>query len=1539
MNLQVIKNRIRKILVYSVTAVLFLFISAFLVLQMPPVQNWLVSRLLKDFTQVTGFPTTVTGFRMLWFDRLELTGVNLYDTEQNRMIGAKEILINFKLLQLLHQQDINIDGIYVDSAHVFLTMIQESDTARNLNINVFIDRINEKFSSGSSGGGTGRTPRVNIGEAFLNRSQLTYIDQDSDTVPQGFDYHHFSLAVDEGHLNSFVVLGDTTEFYVRTLIAQDQKTQFKVKQLSTFFRLSQAGMEFTGLNVQAGNSTVSDTVLFRYQGHRALSHFVDEVTVHAHLTNTVIEPEDLELFAPGVRRLGQPLTVSGTFNGRVNKFKYTQMEVDIGRSRLTGSLEMEGLPNINETFIVLNLRNSTLDPNDIAFLFNEQTLARLRPMGDLAMHGQFLGYPNDFVANGTFSGRLGTIRSDINLKVNEEDINRSVYKGRVSLINFDLGTYLEDTTMYQHVSLDGQIAGAGLTQKTADFQLNGRVSSIGVNKYNYTNIRTDARFASGLFRGLIEINDPNLELTARGSIDLREGRNQIRIRARLDTAYLHKLNLSRDTLFLHARVAADIQGLTLDSLRGTADVTDLILDYNQERLKLDHVLVDAQRDQGMRSFKVQSTLADVEARGNYNFSDISYDIQTLIKEVSLNIRNDQREIAEYYRLKTYKPKSYEAQIAINLKDIRPINDLLNLNLSLARNTRIDGRFTSGRTTIINLYTAFDSLEYQGKVFINTDIELTTSKIADSTSVLSMLTVNSERQILSKNLKTKNLLAEAIWNKNHIDFGLDADHDGKNNYVRLKGGVDFLRDSTVVTMAPSDVKILERNWSFMPRNYVAIRGSDWTFHDLALENAEQYLRVNGKISKDPNEILSLNVHNLDLSLLDVLTDLKFRGIAEAQVDVSHYYQEPTFQNTLHVKDFTINDFLVGDISTQNRWDTTERRFDINLFVDRSQSRIVNLTGHYTPGLADSPLNLSARLEKANLKIAEPFLGEIFSQIGGTVSGDFRITGTLNDPAIRGEGKAEDGQIMINYLKTMYRFTGIIGLTPTSLYFKDIELADVLRNKARLNGAINHHSFSDMTINLDARFRNFQVLNTAHKDNSLFYGQAYATGDLNFNGPLSNLRITSTARTEKNTHIYIPLSGSSSSVDKKEFISFVNFKDTTFTKKIEGNLSNRVNLTGLAFDLNLDVTPDAYCEIIFDQKSGDIIRGRGNGDLKLQLDTKGEFNMFGPFEFTEGWYNFTLYDIINKEFTVKKGSRITWYGNPYQGTVEIDASYNQMASLAPLITMKDQSAGTSPQLQRKYPVQVLLRLDGPMMSPEINFDITAKDLPKNVQTESGNAVNLDLEFTAFKNKLDEQELKRQVFSLIVLRRFSPPESFDASGSVVNSLSELLSNQLSHWMSQVDEDLVVDVDLGSMDQETFNTFQLRLSYTFLNGRLRVTGDGTFNNTSNSPNGGTTPGTQTNPSSVAGDWTVDYMLTADGKLRVKMYSRTNVNPVLSSVNTNQNSITTGASIIHTQSFNELRDLWQTARKRRRQREEERQNGNRDAIKEDDDNDPAGTE
>jgi hypothetical protein len=213
----------------------------------------------------------------------------------------------------------------------------------------------------------------------------------------------------------------------------------------------------------------------------------------------------------------------------------------------------------------------------------------------------------------------------------------------------------------------------------------------------------------------------------------------------------------------------------------------------------------------------------------------------------------------------------------------------------------------------------------------------------------------------------------------------------------------------------------------------------------------------------------------------------------------------------------------------------------------------------------------------------------------------------------------------------------------------------------------------------------------------------------------------------------------------------------------------------------------------------------------------------------------------------------------------------------------------------------------LSPAFAFDLVSTDLPSTTMlstgTQAGQSKRLSFDFAAFKTRLDEQELKRQVFSLIILRRLSALDAFSTSGSLANSVSELLSNQLSYWLTQVDQNLEIDLDLGALDAEAFNTFQLRLSYSFLNGRLRITRDGTFSNSATQ---------QQSVASIAGDWTVDYLLTPDGKFKVKMYSRSNFNAVSSSIGS-QTALTTGVSLMHTQNFNEVKDLLRFARDKRR--------------------------
>jgi len=1522
MNRQVIKKRVAKISAYSLTTLFFAVVAAFLFLQIPAIQEKIINRYLRGFSNVTGFKTTISDFQLLWFDRLELRNLEVRDLEDNTMIAVKNVLINFQLSQLLEHSDVNVDGVYLDSADVFVTRINESDTSRDLNINVFVNRINENYAA--QGSGTGRSPRVNIGEAILNESSFTYVDQDRDSVKTGFNYNQFSFDINEAQLQNFLALGDTIQFKLQTLLASEKESKFNINQLSTFFRISQQCLEFVDLDLQTGKSTVTDTVLFTFNGRRELNDFNEKVNIHANLQSTLLYPEDLALFFPEAERLTQPLLINGSFNGRISDFKLTNMELRTGNSELKGSLDMEGLPDLSETFTILELKNSTFDFRDLKGLLGPNALEHLTPMGQVNLDGQFLGYFTDFVANGNFSGKLGRVSTDINFKVNETDFNHSVYSGRIALKDFALGEYLQDTVNFQQVTLDGNIKGSGLTVSTANFKLDGKVDKIGIRDYDYTGIKTNARFASEFFNGYFSIDDPNLKFTTEGSIDLRNNVNEIKVRANIDTAIFQNLKLTDRELYIRSRLDVNLKGLHLDSIVGTADIRDFHIVNNGKSLSLDAIQLRSEQDAKRRAIHIQSSVLDGAVDGDFLLSDLTADLQTVVKEILLNIRNDETEIRSYYQQKTGRPKSYETAFRFTLKDMEPVVNLFNIDLLVSENTLLEGKFTSGYTTILQAYSSIDSLAYNKALFVDSEVELTASKIADSTDVLAMLFINSDRQFLTRQLNTRDLMAEAIWNKNQISFSLDADQQGQTNYVRLKGDLNFLRDSTQLHLLPSTIKILEKNWDFDPDNLITIRRNEITVDELRVTNQDQFILIDGKVSSDPDERLSMTVSQLNLSILNPITGRDIMGTLNATIHLNDYYHEPQLQNDLKIDSLTVDKFLVGNVSGNNLWDPVQKQFGINFFIDRNDNRIVNLTGYYNPSRAAMPLEVSAKLENANLKIIEPFFDDIFTNIGGTITGNYRITGSLESPLFVGEGKVTGGEIMVNYLKTTYHFTGIVGLSPNSIYFKNMDMVDLFNNQGRLNATLSHQNFRSMRINLDASFKNFQVLNTTEKDNSLFYGQGYATGDLNITGPLNNLKFTSNARTDKNTRVFIPIGGTTE-VEQAEFIRFVSFSDSTFQNTLKDNISNRLDLTGITLDFNLDITPDALFEIILDYKAGDIIRGRGNGDLQLQLDTRGEFNMFGPFEFEQGGYNFTLYDIINKEFEIQKGSRITWFGDPYAATLNISATYNQLASFGPILS--NQELSTLPQLRRKYPVKVLLELKGPMLSPQIDFDIVTSDLPQSIVVEGHPPVRLDFEFQAFKNKLDEQELKRQVFSLVVLRRFSPPESFNTSGSIMNSVSELLSNQLSNWISQVDENLEIDLDLSTLDEEAYNTFQLRLSYTFMNGRLRVTRDGTFygNQDNSSLN------SSQSLSSIAGDWTVDYLLTADGKLKVKMYNRTNINPILNTLGS-QNSVTTGVSISHTQSFNALKDIWRSARARREQNPPKPDtDANQAAIREDD--------
>jgi hypothetical protein len=187
-----------------------------------------------------------------------------------------------------------------------------------------------------------------------------------------------------------------------------------------------------------------------------------------------------------------------------------------------------------------------------------------------------------------------------------------------------------------------------------------------------------------------------------------------------------------------------------------------------------------------------------------------------------------------------------------------------------------------------------------------------------------------------------------------------------------------------------------------------------------------------------------------------------------------------------------------------------------------------------------------------------------------------------------------------------------------------------------------------------------------------------------------------------------------------------------------------------------------------------------------------------------------------------------------------------------------------------VEVTIGLSERLMSPTIRYDLKILDNP------SLSAYRGQLE--AFQNKLksDEQELSRQVSSLLVVNQLLPESSLATVGSqnfLGSSISELVSNQISRWASGINENLEVGVSGLSLDQNALNNLQLRFSYRFLNDRFRVTRDGRFTSGTQSQTGAT----QYDAASLLGEWTLEYWLNAKGSVRVKAYNRNIQNKLIS--------------------------------------------------------------
>ncbi|MCC5938039.1 MAG: translocation/assembly module TamB domain-containing protein [Lunatimonas sp.] len=1461
---------------------LVLFLLAVGLLQIPFIQTTVAGYFTSLISERTGYRTHIDAVNIRWWDAISLKNVTVYDLQDSLMADLEEVYIDFSIRGLLDAENPGLDEVSLKQGNVHLITHLGDD---QLNINVFLERLGQIFKTSTSKTDK-KAIKFVIDAISLEKTSLDIFDYNVQLLANTFDYSRLRFRNLVAIADNFWVHSDTVAFDLKYLQGTEATSGIPVQQLRTEFTYSSTGMELANLYLRSNQTQIKDYLRFSYDSPRSLRNFTEEVRISANLDEAVLHLPDLEYFSATFPDVDDLVYLSGEVHGTVQELLSEQLLLRFGeRSALFGKFSIRGLPEISETYFNLSLVNSTLISADLKPYVSPAAQKELDKFRDIRFDSDFSGLLSEFTASGDFRTRIGTFRGRVNFRYTDD--NTPYYQGNLEAVNLDIGILLEDRQLFQKASFRGNFKGSGLTAESALIELDANFRNLGINNYNYSGITTNATFGKELFTGQLKIKDPNLVMDVDGTLDLRNQKDSANLILKLDTAFLQELNITKNNLFLSGSFELDTKGIELDNIEGVTRFRDVLISYEGRDLFLDYFLFQSLFTDESRVISLNSDLLVAGISGKFQVAELVTDVQELWEDYLNIVTNEPTK-----KRLPGASDDYYIDIYMDLRDPNPIINLLEPSLYISHQTSLEGAFyQTAENTVFNFFAAIDTIYFNGNYFFDNNIDFNTAKRKNSSDVLAAFYLYSKRQQLGSSLTFHNLATEAIWSESTIDLRVGLDQLATDSYLRINSEIKLEPGNTMITLEPSDIKLLDNYWEFVTDNSIYLRNDEVAFNNVKLFHEDQYISANGKINANPSESLDIKINDLSLDFLNSFGLMRYEGVANGALILTEYQRKDGSEGYLNIRDIHLNDFLIGDIDASAFFEDESIYVQIDNFRENKKS--IEVRG--TVGDFDNELNLVAIFEETNLAIAEPFLQGLLSDLSGTASGRLKVEGTLGKPEVTGQGTLSAGRFLFNYLNTQYLADGEVLFDPNEISFRAVTLRDINNNRATLSGGLTHDNFSNFIVDVNASLTNMQVLNTTLANNELFYGTAFATGTVAVFGAFNNLEITANATSQPNTRIFIPLSSSDAQV-QEDFITFINVYDTT-AHAGTGSRGQNSAISNLNLNLNLDLNPNAYLEIQIDPRTGENIQGRGRGVLNLNVDTQGNFNMTGTYEIVDALYNFSLYNIINKRFVIEPGGRITWFGDPYQGNMNIRASYEENVSMIGLQNNPNASEFETAELKRRYPVKVIMNLEGQLLSPDIGFAFDFSAFPEGSE--------LQTTISAFQNRLanDEQEKNRQVFSLIMLRRFSPPGQFSGAGIGFSNLSQLVSSQLNSLIAQVDQNLEIDFDLTALDETALETFQLRVAYTFLDGRLRVTRDGGFTDLQGNADFNT----------IAGDWQAEYLLTEDGRYRVRVYNRNNFNTLTALAINNRAPNTYGVSVSQNLLFSSFRELFQNLSRRSR--------------------------
>ena len=1362
---------------------------------------------------------------------------------------------------------LKMDGRLLDinNNRVYLDELALSNTTAAIRLGnrpgaqVVKEEVAQEVVAESTAGWDFRVDRVRF-----NNNDIRFDDDTKQKLSHGMDYAHLQFEDLTLHADRFVFKPDSTSLTI-TKGSLKEKSGFVLTQLKGDVLYGARETYLKDLLIKTPGTELKRSLVLQYASLDELTKNFERTVFDINIADSYVQVKDILTFAPQLR--SQPALRDPNDVWRMNLVGNGTMD------RLNvESLQFNGLQNtqLNASGTLVGLSNPANAGGNFTIYRFHSTQSDIALFAGQSLSNQQISLPQEFDVSGMISGNAGRLNTSLNINTTDGDIDLNgtfanltnpaamTYNARLRTSGLRLGKILRQQETIGNLTGTFTANGRGITPETINTRFTAAISGIGYNNYNYRGIQLNGSLNGTAFKVNADVNDPNASVTLTASGDYA-AYGPYRIDGMIDSVKAHNLGFSEQPLIVRGKIDGTIANANPDNLQADVLITKGLVVSGTNRLALDSLQLLAGND-GETFITVNSDLVRAELRGQYKLTDLGNIIQS--------------NIAPYWNTGTAS---------------KPIPPVAPYDIRF----RADLIYSPALTAFVPELKRADNVHMEGSLATGQPLQatITAPKIVYGTNDITGLSANvytsdsglqvraNVDHLVSGTFDVYNTDIRATALNNNIDFSMGVDDKaGRRKYV-LAGLVAMpAAGDMVISLRPDSLLLNYDRWTVSPDNRIVIGKNAITANNFVLSKDGQQLSIQSLSPTASGQPLEVRFTDFRIGTLtgfiksdSVLVD----GVMNGAATFTNLPAQPLFTSNLTVTDFSFRQDTVGNLNAQVS--STGTRYNANVTLTGKGNDLA-ITGYAEPQGSDVALNLDLAIRRLEMGTFEGAMQSFVTDASGAVTGSVSLRGTTAAPKIDGRINFDNVAISTMAIGGPLRVDdeSLVVVSNRGLEFNQFTIRDSADNRMNINGIVGTTNFVNYDFDLTIRGRNFRALSVPRKQGAIYWGNLVISSDLHITGTETAPKVDGSLTVNEGTDFAMTIPQRDPGIASREgVVEFVDFDDPAADSLFMAPYDslNTSALIGYDIATNLTIEKTAKFSIVIDEANGDFVNLQGEANLSAGVDPSGKVNLTGSYEIEQGSYQIT-FNFLQRKFDIQKGSRIVWLGEPTAATLDVTAVY--VANTAPLDLVSNYISASSAAIRNTYlqrlPFQVLLNLDGELMTPVISFDI---QLPtdRNYNVSSDIINNVDIRLTQLRQ--EPSELNKQVFALLLLNRFVGENPFESSGDGFNagafarqSVSKLLTEQLNNLTQNLIEGVDLNFDVTSTDDYTTGERRNRtdlnvgLSKQLLNNRLTVSVGSNF------ALEGPQQSNQRN-NNIAGNIALNYQLSRDGRYMLRAYRR----------------------------------------------------------------------